>query len=152
MMVMWRVVVAFLSLLAWGGQALSWLSPSTAVRWNVMEAEEDVEPTFWADVRAEAAWDTLTLWIMVVAGVLIIVNGTALLRSRRGRHVSVFRRARDLCQGRHDPSRTADRGAPERETRAGVQRRLGGHGGHHDPGGLGIAPGAEPRLRRNRRQ
>ncbi len=76
-MVMWGVVVAFLSLLAWGGQALSWLSPSTAVRWNVMEAEEDVEPTFWADVRAEAAWDTLTLWIMVVAGVLIIVDAGA---------------------------------------------------------------------------
>lgn len=75
--VLWGVVVVLLSLLSWGGQALSWFSPATAVRWNVMEAEGDVEPTFWADVRGEAAWDTLTLWTMVVAGVLLIVDGAA---------------------------------------------------------------------------
>ena len=53
MNILWGLVVTLLSLLAWGGQALSWLSPRTAVRWNVMEAEDDVEPTFWADVRGE---------------------------------------------------------------------------------------------------
>ena len=63
-----------LSLLAWGGQALSWLRPATAVRLSVMEAEDDVEPTFWADVRGEALWDTLTLWTMVVAGIMLMAD------------------------------------------------------------------------------
>lgn len=74
MRVMWGVVVVLLSLLSWGGQALSWLAPAIAVRWKLMEAEDDVEPTFWADVRAETLWDTFTLWTMVVAGVLLIAD------------------------------------------------------------------------------
>ena len=77
MSVLWGVVVTSLSLLAWGGQALSWLAPATAVRWSVMEAEDDVESTFWADMRGEAVWDTVTLWTMVVAGVLLIAEQQA---------------------------------------------------------------------------
>lgn len=74
MNVLWGVIVVLLSLLSWGGQALSLLAPASAVRWKLMEAEDNVEPTFWADVRAEALWDTLTLWTMVVAGVLLIAG------------------------------------------------------------------------------
>lgn len=77
MSVFWGVVVTLLSLLAWGGQLVSWLSPETAVRWKVMEAEDDVEPAFWADVRGEATWDAFTLWTMVVAGVLLTIDSTA---------------------------------------------------------------------------
>ncbi len=36
-----------------------------------------VEPTYWADIRGEAAWDGLTLWTMVVAGILLIVDHSA---------------------------------------------------------------------------
>ena len=74
MNVVWGVVVVALSMLAWGGQALSWLAPTIAVRWKLMEAEDDVEPTFWADARAEALWDTLTLWTMAAAGALLIAD------------------------------------------------------------------------------
>ena len=74
MNVLWGVVVTSLSLLAWGGQAIAWFWPATAVRWNLAEAEDDVEPAFWADARGEARWDTLTLWTMVAAGVLLIVD------------------------------------------------------------------------------
>jgi hypothetical protein len=77
MRVLWGVIVVLLSLLSWGGQALSLLAPASAVRWKLMEAEDDVEPTFWADARAEALWDTLTLWTMVVAGVLLIADVNA---------------------------------------------------------------------------
>ena len=77
MNVIWGLVVVVLSLLAWVGQTLSWLAPSTAVRWQLMEAEGDVEPTFWADIRAEAFWDALTLWVMPTAGVLLITNVAA---------------------------------------------------------------------------
>jgi hypothetical protein len=75
--VLWGVVVTLLSLLAWGGQALSWFAPATAVKLSLMEAEDDVEPTFWADMRGEAIWDTLTLWTMMVAGVLLIADQQA---------------------------------------------------------------------------
>ena len=77
MNVIWGVVVLAFSLLAWVGQSVSWFAPSRAVRWQLMEAEEDVEPTFWADIRAEALWDTITLWVMVVAGLLLIADATA---------------------------------------------------------------------------
>ena len=75
--VFWGILVAMLSLLAWGGQTISWLAPDTAVKWSLMEAEEDVEPTFWGDIRGEAAVDAFTLWTMVVAGILLIVDNQA---------------------------------------------------------------------------
>ena len=71
------LVVVALSLLAWGGRTVSWLAPATALKLGLMEGEDDVEPTFWADIRGEAAWDALTLWTMVVAGVLIVVDNSA---------------------------------------------------------------------------
>ncbi len=74
MHVLWGIVVVLLSLLAWGGQTISWLSPDTAVKLTLAEAEEDVEPTYWADIRGEASWDFLTLWTMLAAGVLLIAN------------------------------------------------------------------------------
>jgi len=77
MKILWGIVVVALSSLAWVGQTVSLLAPSAAVRWNLMEAEDDVEPTFWADIRAEALWDALSLWVMVVAGVLLITDGAA---------------------------------------------------------------------------
>jgi hypothetical protein len=67
----WGIAVTLLSLLCWVGQAISWLAPSTAVKLTLMEAEDTVEPSYFADVRGEARWDTLTLWTMVVAGILL---------------------------------------------------------------------------------
>jgi hypothetical protein len=68
------IVVVVLSLLCWGGQVIAWLAPRTAVRLTLMEAEEDVEPTYWADIRGEATWDSLTLWTLLVAGLLLIAD------------------------------------------------------------------------------
>ena len=73
----WGITVVALSMLAWGGQTIALLAPGAAVRWELMEAEKDVEPTYWADIRAEALWDALTLWVMVVAGVLLIADAGA---------------------------------------------------------------------------
>lgn len=77
MQVFWGIVVVALSLLCWGGQTIAWLAPATAVKLTLMEAEDDVEPTYWADIRGEAAWDFLTLWTLVVAGVLLIADNPA---------------------------------------------------------------------------
>ena len=75
--ILWGVIVVALSLLCWGGQAISWFAPETAVRLTLMEDEETVEPTYFADVRGEALWDTLTLWTMLVAGILLIAGNPA---------------------------------------------------------------------------
>lgn len=77
MNLVWGVVVAALSLLAWGGQTLVALAPDTAQRLSLSESRDEVEPTYWADIRGEALWDALTLWIMVVAGLLLIVEAAA---------------------------------------------------------------------------
>jgi hypothetical protein len=75
--IFWGIVVVVLSLLCWGGQTIVWLAPAAGVRLGLSEAEADVEPTYWADIRGEAPWDFLTLWTLVVAGVLLIVNNQA---------------------------------------------------------------------------
>lgn len=75
--VLWGVVVVALSLLCWGGQVISWFAPATAVRLTLMESEATVEPTYFADVRGEALWDTLSLWTMPVAGILLIAGNSA---------------------------------------------------------------------------
>lgn len=77
MHVLWGLIVLVLSLLCWGGQMISWLRPETAVKLSLVEAEEDVEPTYWADIRGEALWDSVTLWTMVAAGVLLIFDQPA---------------------------------------------------------------------------
>ncbi len=75
--VFWGIMIVVLSLLSWGGQTIAWFAPATAVRLTLMEAEDDVEPTYWADIRGEAPWDSLTLWTMVVAGLLLIPDNPA---------------------------------------------------------------------------
>jgi hypothetical protein len=77
MQIFWGIVVLALSLLCWGGQAVVCWAPTVGVKLGLSEAEADVELTFWADVRGEALWDFFTLWTLVVAGVLLIIDDTA---------------------------------------------------------------------------
>jgi hypothetical protein len=75
--IFWGIVVVVLSLLCWGGQTIVWLAPATGVRLGLSEADNAVEPTYWADMRGEAVWDFFTLWTLVVAGVLLIIDNPA---------------------------------------------------------------------------
>ena len=77
MTIVWGIVVLALALLAWAGQTLAWLAPPTAERLSLTDAEADVDPAFYADVRGEARWDAFSLWTLVVAGVLLIVDSPA---------------------------------------------------------------------------
>ena len=45
MNIVWGITVVALALLAWAGQTIALLAPTAAVRWKLMEAEADVEPT-----------------------------------------------------------------------------------------------------------
>ena len=72
--IVWGTALVVLGVIAWGGQTVSWIAPSTAIRLGLSEAEHDVEPVFWADGRGEAAWDSLTLWTLPVAGVLLLLD------------------------------------------------------------------------------
>ncbi len=74
MQVGWGIVVVVLSLVCWAGQTVSWVAPTTAESLNLMEAEDDVDPVYWADIRGEALWDFFTLWTMVVTGILLITD------------------------------------------------------------------------------
>lgn len=71
------VVVIVLSTVCWGGQVLAWSAPGIAARWGLADVEEDVEAVFWVDGRAEALWDSVALWPMTVAGVLLLVDHAA---------------------------------------------------------------------------
>lgn len=77
MNIVWGLVLIALGLLAWGGQTLSWLAPGPATRMGLAEAEDTVEPVFWADGRGEATWDALTLWPLLVAGALLVADSTS---------------------------------------------------------------------------
>jgi hypothetical protein len=77
MQIFWGVTIVLLALLCWGGQTVSWFAPKTAQRLTLTESEDDVEPVYWADIRGEALWDFISLWTMVAAGVLLIVDSPA---------------------------------------------------------------------------
>lgn len=70
----WAVVLIVLGLVAWGGQTTSWFAPRTAEKLSLVEKEETVEPVYWADIRGEALWDFLTLWTLVAAGILLLLE------------------------------------------------------------------------------
>jgi len=74
MNIIWGAILTIFSLLGWLGQALSALSPKVATKLELTEPESDVDPTFYADVRGEAIWDTIILWTLPVAGILLILN------------------------------------------------------------------------------
>jgi len=70
----WGTILIIISSLGWLGQAITAWWPSQATRLGLTEPEADVDPTFYADVRGEAFWDTAILWMLPVAGVLLVLN------------------------------------------------------------------------------
>ena len=75
--IIWGVVMVVLAALCWGGQTVSLFAPTAAVKLTLTESEESVDPAYWADIRGEALWDFLTLWTLLVAGGLLIIDHTA---------------------------------------------------------------------------
>lgn len=48
------------------------ISPRLGAKYGVGEAESDVDPTFYVDARGEAIWDSLIIWTLPVAGILLM--------------------------------------------------------------------------------
>jgi hypothetical protein len=75
MHVFWGVIlIIFTLVVCWLGQTISVLSPKFAVKLGLTERESEVDSTFYADARGEAIWDSLILWTLPVAGILLIMN------------------------------------------------------------------------------
>ena len=77
MNIIWGVILTVVSSIGWIGQSISAINPRLAERLGLTEVKTDVDSTFYADVRGEAYWDTLVLWILPVAGILLIMNNPA---------------------------------------------------------------------------
>ncbi len=74
MNILWGVILTILSSIGYFGQVISSFWPEAATKLGLTEAESAVDPTFYADMRGEAFWDTAILWTLPVAGVLLILN------------------------------------------------------------------------------
>jgi hypothetical protein len=75
MNIIWgAILIIFTLILCWLGQVINASSPTLAARLGLAEPESDVDPTFFVDGRGEAIWDALILWILPVAGILLILN------------------------------------------------------------------------------
>jgi hypothetical protein len=68
------LLILLLSLLAWIGQLISAVAPRLAERLTLTEPPADVDPTYYQDVRAECAWDAVSLWPLTLAAVLLLLS------------------------------------------------------------------------------
>jgi hypothetical protein len=71
---LWGLIVVGLSLLAWGSQFITWVAPRTGARFELTGSDDAGEPAYWIDFRGEAPFAAVTLWTMVVAGILMILD------------------------------------------------------------------------------
>ncbi len=76
MNIIWGAILTIFSILGWIGQAITAFSPKVAVRLGMTEPESDVDPTFYVDIRGESVWDTMILWTLPVAGILLMLNNS----------------------------------------------------------------------------
>ncbi len=74
MNIIWGIVIIFFVLICWVGQVISAISPKIGASLGVTEPESEVDRTFFVDQRAEAIWDSMTSWILLAAGALLILN------------------------------------------------------------------------------
>lgn len=77
MSVILGLVVFVVAGVAWVGQAIACFAPATAARLGLAEPPDEVDPAFDADGRGEASWDAMTLWVLPLAGLLIVMDSRA---------------------------------------------------------------------------
>ncbi len=76
MNLIWGIILVSVTLKCWIGQIIIALSPKVAAKIKIIEPESDVNQTFFADMRGEAIWDAITLWILPFSGMLLVLNNS----------------------------------------------------------------------------
>lgn len=71
----WGIILVITTLfMGWLMQVIVVLFPSFASKYGMIEPESGVDRTFYVDARGEAIWDAMILWILPVAGILILLD------------------------------------------------------------------------------
>ena len=68
------ILIIFTLVMGWLMQVIVTLAPSFASKLGVSEPESGVDPTFYVDAQGEAVWDALILWVLPVAGILLVID------------------------------------------------------------------------------
>ena len=69
------VVALIAGLIAWLGQSLSFLAPTTAVRLGVLESEDELDPTLYIiEAQAMGLSDMLLGWMLPASAVLALLR------------------------------------------------------------------------------
>lgn len=74
MNIIWGIILVSITLKVWIGQIIIAFFPKIAKKINIIES--NVDKTFFLVLRGEAIWDALTLWILPLAGILLILNNS----------------------------------------------------------------------------
>ncbi len=74
MNIVWGIILIIIAGFGYVGQVISTFWPDRAVALGLTESEDDVAPAFYADVRGEAYWDTVILWTLPAAGLLLVLG------------------------------------------------------------------------------
>ena len=77
MEIVWGVVLIVLGLLAWGGQGLSYFAPGTAEKLNLTEGKERSSRSSGLMAKVKRSGSFSFRWILVVAGVLLLLDHDA---------------------------------------------------------------------------
>jgi hypothetical protein len=68
------ILIIFTLLMGWLMQVIVTVAPSFASKFGLIEPEAGVDKTFYIDAQGEAIWDTLSLWVLPVAGILLLID------------------------------------------------------------------------------
>jgi hypothetical protein len=70
----WGIILISTSLKVWISQIIIAFSPILAEKINIIEPESNMDKTYFLDLRGSAIWDALSLWLLPIAGILLIFN------------------------------------------------------------------------------
>ena len=76
MNLIWGIILFSITLKCWIGQVIIAYSPRVATKINIIEAESDLDQTFFLDMRGSAIWDAISLWTLPFAGILLIFDNS----------------------------------------------------------------------------
>lgn len=69
------IVILIVGLIAWVGQILAFLAPSTAERFGVLEPKEEIDPVLYTiEAKAEGLTDMLLTWTLPLAALMMLLG------------------------------------------------------------------------------